>query len=75
MAENLQRIDCAKAAASFEFPRLAAIQHSGNDGPPIKIERLGECRMIRNAAFQTKTEEPPFSLPRPATRDDAIVLV
>jgi hypothetical protein len=44
-APQQARIDCAKAAAPFEFPRVAAIEHGGKDGPPIKIENLTDAQL------------------------------
>jgi len=39
------RVECAKAAAPFEFPRLAAVVHSGKDASPIKLERLTDAEL------------------------------
>jgi hypothetical protein len=44
-APQQARIECAKAAAPFEFPRLAAIEYSDMDGPPIKIESLTDAQL------------------------------
>ena len=45
IAPQQARIECAKAAAPFEFPRLAAIEHTGQDGAPIKIESLTDAQL------------------------------
>jgi hypothetical protein len=39
------RIECAKAAAPFEFPPLAAIEHGGKDTPPLQLERLTDAEL------------------------------
>jgi hypothetical protein len=40
-AEGARRDDMAKAAAPYMHPRLNAIQHTGKDGEPIKVEFTG----------------------------------
>ena len=40
--EILVRLDAAKAAAPYEKPRLATMQHGGVDGPPITVKITGD---------------------------------
>lgn len=40
-AKNERRDDMAKAAAPYIHPRLNAIQHTGKDGEPIRVELTG----------------------------------
>lgn len=40
-ADGGRRDDMAKAAAPYMHPRLNAIQHTGKDGEPIKVQLTG----------------------------------
>lgn len=41
-AEPHMRMDAAKAAAPYVHPRLAAVEHSGQDGGPLQIVLLSD---------------------------------
>ena len=36
-ADMAERIDCAKAAAPYVHPKLAAVEHRGPEGGPIQF--------------------------------------
>lgn len=49
------RIDAAKAAISFEKPKLAAVQHSGDEDNPIHSRSVIEQRIV-DAAHSNHTD-------------------
>jgi hypothetical protein len=50
-AGALERMDAAKAAAPYVHPRLAAIEHAGNEEKPVRmVVQWGGCEEPSNDA-------------------------
>lgn len=49
------RIDAAKAAISFERPKLAAVQHSGDADNPIHSRTVIEQRIVDTGSRESDT--------------------
>ena len=45
-AEPQVRMEAAKCAAPYVHPRLASIEHAGEDGSPIKVQEI-KIRLVR----------------------------
>ena len=58
------RVDAAKAAASYVHPRLAAVEHSGNDKKPLTYQ------VVSGVTRDTDDEDVPQPTHEPDVRAD-----
>ena len=49
--EHSRRDDMAKACAPYVHPKLAAVEHTGKDGGPIKTEDVSDFEVARRLAL------------------------